>query len=312
MPVEIRVQYPDLYFASQLPALNKLTNKEYDLFPPQFPRYFNVQSSSRSIEQDTGVGDIGLLVEVPENGKVQYDTLQPSFPKTYTHLDYNRGYALSHQLQRDDKFGLADAHAKGLGRSGRITPEILAASHFLNGFSGSFNGPDGKPLFATDHPKESGGTQSNRPASGVDLSIFALEQGIIAMRGLTSDKGKLLMLPPDELIVPPSLMFRASEILRGTMRSDTANNTINAFRNISDMGSFQNFSVWDYVASAPRAWYLKAKTSLTGLKYYWRERPALLTHFEFESRAAKSALWMACSSGWSFWQGTYGSPGGGS
>lgn len=310
MPVQIRVEFPDLYFGSQMPALNKLTNKQYDKFPTQYTRYFNVESSSRSIEQSTGVGDIGLLVQVAENGKVQYDTLQPSFPKTYSHLDFNRGYALSHQLQRDDKFGLADAHAKGLGRSGAITPEILAASHFLNGFSASYPGPDGVALFSTAHPKESGGTQSNRPASGVDLSIFALEQAIIAMRGLTSDKGKLLMLPPNELVVPAALMFRAKEILGGTMRSDTANNTINAFRDISDMGSFQKFSVWDYVNASPRAWYLSAEKSQTGLMYYWREKPMLLTHFEFESRAAKSAMWMACSSGWSFWQGLYGSPGG--
>src|SRR6476660_4939728 len=112
MPVEIRTQFPDLYFDTQLPALNKLTNKEYDLFPTQYTNYFNVSNSTRSIEQDTGVGDIGLLVQVDENGKVQYDQLQPSFKKTYTHLDYNRGYSLSHQLQRDDQFGLAAAHAK--------------------------------------------------------------------------------------------------------------------------------------------------------------------------------------------------------
>lgn len=315
MPVEVRVQHPDLYFSTQLPALNKLTDKHFDMFPSQFDKIFNVKTSTRSIEQATSVGDLGLLTEVEENLGVQYDQVSPGFPKTYTHLDYNRGYALSHNLLRDDKFALAAQHAKALGRSGKITPETLAASVFLNGFTaGAFAGPDGVALFSTAHPMESGGTQSNRPTSGVDLSIGALQNALIAMRGLRSDKGKLLMLPPDCLIIPPHLEFTAIEILGSPQKSGTANNDINAFRHLDPGygGPFLKWKVWDYVGSAPRAWYVSANKEQTGLSWWWRERPVLLTHMEFETRAAKTAMWMAASFGFDYWQGTYGSPGGGS
>lgn len=311
--MNIRVEYADQYLATALPALKALTNKEFQMFPTQYTDFFNVKDSTGSIEQDTGVGQFGLFVSRTEGQNTVYDQLAASFPKTYVHLTYSLGYELSHELVADDKFGLATANASALGRSARITPEILAASHFNNGFITSgvgFNaGPDGVALFSTAHPKEAGGTQANRPVAGVDLSVSSLEAGLTAMRQLTDDRGKLLILPPQKLIVPPALEFRAAEILAGTMRSDTANNTINAFRQRSDMGSFKEWKVWDYLTNA-RAWFLQAATSQIGLRFLWRERFNQISKMEFENRSAKTAGWMRNSSGWSWWQGNYGSPGG--
>lgn len=306
--MDIRTQFADLYLEDQLPALEALTNKEFKMFPSQYTEVFRVMDSSRSIEQDTGVGQFGLFEQTIETGGVDYDSLNPSFPKTYVHLTFSKGYELSHELVADDKFGLADANARALGRSARITPEVLAASHFNSGFSGSFLGPDGVALFSTAHPKESGGTQANRPTAGVDLNVQSLEVALTTMRQLTDDRGKLLQLPPQKLIVPPQLEFRAAEILGGTMRSDTANNTINAFRQRSDFSSFNQWMVWDYLTAA-RAWFVTADKSQLGLKFWWRERFNTLSKMEFETRSAKTAGWMRFVSGWSWWQGNYGSPG---
>lgn len=318
MTIELRAQYADQFLASALPALRALTNKDFKAFPAQYKRFFRMMESTQSIEQDTGVGQFGLFQQRPEAANAIYDSLAPSFPKTYVHLTYNLGYVLSHELVADDKFGLATANASALGRSAAITPEIFAASVFLNGFNSSFPGPDGVQLFSTAHPKESGGTQSNVASPGVDLSVPAIEAGLTAMRGLTDDRGKLMYLPPQKLIVPPALEFRAAEFLGGDMRADTANHTINAFRQRAGMGSFREWEAWDYLGpnSSPggfsRAWYLQSQTSYIGLKFFWREVFNQISKLEFENRSAKTAGWMRFSFGWSFWQGNYGSPGGGS
>lgn len=310
--IAIRTDFPDEYLASMLPALKALSKRELKAFPEQYSEYFQVKESTQSIEQMTSVGQFGLFVPRQETQNTVYENLAPSFPKTFTHLSYTLGYELSHELVADDKFGLAAANASALGRSGRITPEIFAASIFNNGFDSNFNGPDGVPLFSTAHPNEGENTtQANRPSVGVDLNIPALEAGLTTMRQLTDNQGKLWLLPPEKLIVPPQLEFRAAEFLGGVMRSDTAKHTVNAFRQRSDMAAFTKWRVWDYLSN-PRAWFLQASVSATGLIFWWRERYNEISKLEFENRSVKNAAWMRFVVGFAWWQGVYGSPGGGS
>jgi phage major head subunit gpT-like protein len=314
--MDIRTQYSDLYLTKALPALRRLTNKEFQAYPEQYPKFFNVLSSTQSIEQDTGVGQFGLMVQRQESESTIYDSLVQSFSKTYIHLTFTLGYELAHELIADDKFGLAMANAQALGRTGKITPEVLMAGVFLNAYTSTpaapySNGPDGQPLFSASHLKERGGTQSNIANPGVDLNIPAIEAGLTVMRQTTDDAGKLMVVVPDRIVVGPSLEFRVAEFLGGTQRSDTADHTLNAFRMRSGMSSFKNWDVWDYF-TFNRAWFLLASKSQTGLKAYWREKFNQISKLEFENRSAKTAAWMRLSFGYSYWQGTYGSPGAGS
>jgi phage major head subunit gpT-like protein len=307
--MQIRTQFPDSQLETQLPALRAVTFTRFNKYPDQFSKVFNVQDSDRAIEQFSGISGFGLFGQVTEGGRITYDTEAQGFDKTFKHTDWALGYRVSHQLQRDDKFRLVANMAKELGRSARITVEVDAASDFNNGFSGSYNGPDGVPLFSASHPRvKAGSTQSNLASPAVDLDVSTLEAALTAFRGFTDDAGKLVMVEPTRLIVPPALEFVAAEILSGKMRSDTANNTINAFTYRDGISNFTKFFTWNYLTD-PDAWFVAADPDDLALMFFHREKFDTYNDYDFDTRALKTAGWMAFSHGWYDWMGLYGSAG---
>lgn len=306
--MDLRTQYTDLYLADALPALRKLTKDRFNLYPDQYPNVFNVMDSDRGIEQDTSVTGFGTFGRTPEGQPVDYDSIAQGYAKTWQHEDFSKGFRVSHQMVRDDKWNLVKGMATALGRAARVSIETEAASDYNNGFSSSFLGPDAVALFSTAHPNVGGGTQSNRPTTAVDFDIPALEAALTAFRKITDDRGLLTMVPPQKLIGPPDLEWRMAEVLSGTQRSDTANNTINAFRQRSEYASFTQWTVYDYLTDAD-AWFVSGPTSDLKLILWWREKFHILNDMDFDTRSMKSAGWFALSHGWSDWRGLYGSPG---
>lgn len=305
----IRTQYPDLFLASMLPALDELIFNKFDRYPPQYTKMFRVMTSDRSIEQTSEVAGLGTFVEIPEGGNVRYDASVPGFSKTYTHLQYGLGFKMSRIMIDDDKWALINKLSSELGRSAKETIELAAAAQYNNGFSSSFLGPDGKALFATDHPLvKSGGTQSNRLAVDADLDIPSLELALTDFRRMKDPSGKKIRVKPELLTVAPEGEFLASEILSGTMRSDTANNTVNAFKNRQGYGPFSEYFVWDYLTD-PDAWFIRCALEDTEQRFYWREKPGTTHDVDFDSRSVKTAMWYRMSLGWSSFYGVYGSPG---
>lgn len=72
-------------------------------------------------------------------------------------------------------------------------------------------GYDGKALFATDHPTVPGETAGNVTDDG--LSQVALAQAMSAMMAVLDDSGTPLGVTPDTLLVGPSLMWDAIELI---------------------------------------------------------------------------------------------------
>lgn len=305
----VRTQYPDLFLASMLPALDELILNRYDRFSPQYTRIFRVMDSSKSIEQTSEVAGLGTFTSVPEGGNVRYDESVPGFSKTYTHMQYGLGFKMSRIMIDDDKWNLINKLSSELGRSAKETVELAAAATFNNGFSTSYLGPDGKPFFAVDHPLvKSGGTQTNRLAVDADLDIPSLELALTDFRRMKDASGKKIRVKPELLVVAPESQFIPAEILTATKRSDTANNTPNAFKVDSGMGIFDDFMVWDYLTD-PDAWFVRCAKEDTELRFYWREKPTTTHDVDFDSRSVKTAMWYRMSLGWSSFYGWYGCPG---
>lgn len=303
----IRAQYPDLVLADMLPALDSLIFKRFNRFEREYSKIFNVQSSVRWGEQTTTMSGLGLLQTVAENADVDLDEPVQGFDKTYLHTQYALGFGVSKVMADDDKFSLIRKQAQDLGSSADETLEIVSAAVFNNGFNAAFPGPDGVSLFSTAHPQpKAGGTQSNRAAAS-QLSVTTLMDSLTSFRSQTDYSGRKLRIPADRLIVPGALEFSAAEILGGSMRSDTANRTINALRRRDGMPSFDRSIVWDYLTDAA-AWFIAGPQEDLELRFYWRERPNLIHDFVFRSRTMLSAIWMRFSVGFSDYIGLYGVP----
>jgi phage major head subunit gpT-like protein len=288
-----------------LPLLERLTDMQYDLWETQYQNIFDVSDGTGTGQQDFAVGDFPMFrLNDSELGNVSLAEQGKWFPKTYIYSEYNLGYVVSHNTIADDKWNLAGQRAKAFGRSAKVTPEVIAISVFNNGFTAAFTGPDGKVLFATDHPNPgpAGGTQSNRPTSGTDLSHASLEAGVIATNSVTNDQGFPINIPMKNLLVPGALEFRAKEITSGPWRSDTANRVQYV------LPSSIEPQVNRYLTAA-RAWFLTADNRMTGLRFIWRERFNRKQWMTDSNRSYNVGGWMRLATGWSFWFGTYGNPG---
>jgi phage major head subunit gpT-like protein len=305
----IRTQYPDLFLSTMLPALDELIFNKFDRFPPQYTNVFRVMDSGRSIEQTSEIAGLGLFNSLGEGEPMRYDESVAGFNKTYTHSQWGLGFKMTRVMVDDDRFGVISKLASELGRSAKETIELDVAAEFNNGFTTT--GPDGQALFSASHPLvKSGGTQSNLLTTPADLDIPALELMITQFRRMKDPSGKKIRVKPRRLIVPPELMFVAAEILGGTMRSDTANNTVNAFKQSlgAGFGEFTDFFVYDYLTD-PDAWFVSAAQEDTELRFYWRERPNTVHDVDFDSRSVKTAMWYRMSHGWSSFYGVAGTAG---
>lgn len=307
--MHIRTQYPDLFLTTMLPALDDIIFNRFDRLAPQYSEIFRVMNSSRSIEQTSEIAGLGTFNQVDEGQNVRFDESVPGFSKTYTHNQFGLGFKITRVMVDDDRFAIIDKLASDLGRSAKETVELAVAANFNNGFSASFAGPDGKALFATDHPLvKTGGTQTNTLSTALDLDIPSLELALTDFRRMVDPSGKRIRVRPEKLIVPPELEFAATEILSGSMRSDTNNNTVNAFKNRVGAPSFSKVMVWDYLTD-PDAWFISAPQEDTELRFYWREKFNTVHDVHFESRSIMTAGWFRCSHGFSSFYGIYGSPG---
>ncbi len=305
----IRTQFPDVFLATMLPALDELTMGRYNKLPSRFTKVFRMLTSTRSIEQTTEMAGLGLLDAIPEGGNVRYDVGIAAFNKTYVHNQFGLGFQISRIMVDDDKYGIIKL-ATDLGKSAYESKELDAVGVFNNGFTaGAYAGPDGKALFATDHPLvKSGGTQTNTLAVAADLDISSIELALTDFRLMKDHTGKRIRVEPKKLVIPATLEFAASEMMKGDWRADTANHTINAFKNRVGMSSFEEIFLWEFL-SDPDAWFIAADPADTELRFYTREEFNVKHETHFDSRSIKTAGFQRYSFGFNAPWGLYGSPG---
>jgi len=302
----IRTLFPDLYLQSMLPAIDEVVMTKYSEFPDEYASVFRNETSSRSIEQTTEITGFGQFAVIPEGDNTRFDEALPAFNKTYTHGQYGLGFKVTKVAMDDDKFGVVRKLSTELGRSAKETREVVSAAVFNNGFT-SATGPDGKSLFATDHPLIGGGTQTNRLSYATDPDVTSLQLVLTDMRQTLDHRGKHIRIPPKQAIFPPALEFIGAELLGGPDRADTANRTINAFRRRSGMPSFDSWMVWDYLTD-PHAWFVQGNVQDTELRSYTREAFNTVHDIDFDSRSVKTAGWMRFSVGYNGFYGVYGVP----
>ncbi len=305
-----RTQFPDTFLEDQLPALRVVTMGEYERYKDEYREVFNVEDSDRAIEQFTEITGFATMAEIAESEPVTYDDPLQAFDKTYVHRKFGRGYKVSQEMIDDDKFRIVKNLARELGISAKETVEIEAALVFDRAFNSSFLGPDGVSLCSTAHPRVGGGVQSNRPSTNRDLNIPAIEVALTQFSTWTDHRGKKIRCRPKKLVAGPALEWTMAEILAGPMRSDTANNTVNAFRHRAKESPFTDYMVYHYL-NDPDAWFIIGDTSHPryGLTLFWRKKFDTMSDRDFDTDSVKTAGRMRFSVGWHSWMGFYGSPG---
>jgi len=289
-----------------LPGLNALFGMEYQRYPEEHKAIFETETSERSFEEETKLSGFGTAPVKGEGAAIAYDNAQEAWTARYNHETIALGFSITEEAIEDNLYdSLSARYTKALARSMANTKQVKAANILNNGFSSSYPGGDGQPLFSTAHPLVSGGTNSNEPSTASDLNETSLEAAIIQIAAWTDERGLLIAAKPRKLVVPPALMFVSTRLLETELRTATADNDINALRS---MGAIpQGYTVNHYLTDSD-AWFICTDVP-NGLKHFVRSPLSNSMDGDFDTGNVRYKARERYSFGWSDPLGMWGSEG---
>ena len=257
------------------PGLNALFGMEYARYENEHAEIFETESSDRAFEEEVLIVGFGNARDKSEGQSVGYDSASEGFTARYTHETVALAFALTEEAVEDNLYDrLGARYTKALARSMAHTKQVKAANVLNNAFNSSFTGGDGVELVSNAHPLAGGGTFSNRPSSYSDLNETSLEDALINISTFVDDRNMILALQGVKLIVPPQLQFVADRLLETPGRVGTADNDINAIRNMGMLP--QGYAVNHFLTDTD-AWFVKTDCP-DGFKHF--ERSPVSTSME--------------------------------
>ena len=289
-----------------VPGLHALFGLEYDRYAAEYEEIFDTESSERAFEEEVMLSGFGEAPVKTEGTAVSYDTAQEAFTARYTHETIALAFSLTEEAIEDTLYDtLSSRYTRALARSMMQTKNIKGANVLNNAFSSSFVGGDGKELCATDHPTVGNEDQRNELSTAADLNETSLEQALIDIGAFEDERGLKINAQARKLIIPSALQFVADRLLDSPGRTGTADNDINAVRN---MGMVPEGYTVNHFLTDTDAFFLKTDVP-NGLKHF--ERTAVSTNMEgdFETGNVRYKARERYSFGFSDWRGIFGSPG---
>lgn len=293
-------------FAKALfPGVNAWYGKTYDEYPQEWDKLVDSETTTRAFEEDVGVSGFGLAVVKPEGSPISYDSEKQAFITRYQPVVYALGFIINREMVDDDLYDVVGKNkAQSLAFSMRQTKEIVVANVYNRAFNASFTGGDGVSMVNASHVNLAGGTWSNQIATAADLSEAALEQACIDISSFTNDRGLLIGVRPQSLIISRFMPFEARRILGTEGRYGTDNNDLNA---IKDMGMIPKVVVNHYLTDAD-AWFIRTNVN-NGLKLFQRDGMDFGVDNDWDTENAKYKARERYSVGWTDPRAIYGSQG---
>ena len=287
------------------PGLNALFGLEYKNYENQHTQIYSIESSDRAFEEEVMESGFGEAPVKTEGAGVAYDQAQEVYTARYTHETIALAFSLTEEAVEDNLYDrLSARYTKALARSMAQTKQIKAAAVLNGAFTTSIGG-DGVALCSTAHPTLGGPNLSNTLATPADLSETALEQALIDIQAFTDERGLKIAVQGLKLIIPKELQFTADRILKSTLRVGTADNDLNAIKNMGMVP--QGYTINNFLTD-PEAYFIKTDAP-NGMKMF--ERVSMKTGFEgdFDTGNVRYKARERYSFGFSDPRGIFGSPG---
>ena len=286
-----------------LPGLNALFGMEYAKYGEEHKEIYDTETSDRSFEEEVKLSGFAAAPVKAEGAAIAYDNAQEAFTARYNHETIAMGFSITEEAMEDNLYeSLSARYTKALARAMAFTKQVKSASILNNGFNGAFPGGDGVSLFGVNaggarvgHPLVGGGVNFNSPAVAVDLNETALENAIIQIAAWTDERGLLIAAKPVKMIVPPSLQFVAERLMKTQLRVATADNDINALKNMGAIA--QGYTINNFLTDT-NAWFLKTDVP-NGMKHFERVKLATGSDNDFDTGNTRFKARERYSFGWS-------------
>jgi hypothetical protein len=237
------------------PGLNALFGLEYARYDAEHAEIFDTESSERAFEEEVMLSGFGSAPVKSEGSAVSFDDAQEAYTARYTMETIALAFSITEEAIEDNLYDrLASRYTKALARSMANTKQVKAAAVLNSAFDSTVTGGDGKELCATDHPLAGGSTLRNELSTAADLNETSLENSLIDIAAFVDERGLKVSVRGLKLIVPPALQFVADRLLESTLRPGTADNDVNATRN---MGMLPQGYVVNHYLTDTDAFFIK-------------------------------------------------------
>jgi hypothetical protein len=248
------------------PGLNALFGLEYRQYADETKEIFDTESSDRAFEEEVMLSGFGNAAVKPEGQGIQFDDAQETFTARYTNETIALAFAITEEAIEDNLYDrLASRYTKALARSMASTKNIKGAAVLNNAFTAAFAGGDGVSLINVAHPTLAG-TFANRLATNADLNETSLEQSLIDIAAFTDERGLKVAARGMKLVIPSNLQFTADRLMNTQGRVGTADNDINAMKNMGMIP--EGYTVNHYLTDTD-AFFIKTDVP-NGLKHFSR------------------------------------------
>jgi hypothetical protein len=286
------------------PGLNALFGMEYARYDNEAAEIFEQESSDRAFEEEVMLVGFGQAAVKAEGAGVGFDTAQESFTARYTHETIALAFSLTEEAVEDNLYDTLSArYTKSLARSMAYTKQVKGANILNNAFSTA--GGDGVSLVNSTHPTALGGNWSNVSSTNADLNETSLEQAMIDIAGFIDERGLKVAMKARKMIIPVNTQFVADRLLNSTLRVGTADNDINAIKNMGMLPG--GYTVNHYLTDID-AWFLKTDCP-NGFKHFTRAALATGMEGDFDTGNMRYKARERYSFGWSDPRCVYGSEG---
>ena len=287
------------------PGLNALFGLEYNRYDNEAAAIFTTETSDRAFEEEVMLSGFAGAAAKTEGAMVTYDNATEVYTSRYTNETVALAFAITEEAIEDNLYDrLAARYTRALARSMAHTKQVKGAT-ILNNMFTSGTGGDGVVLGSAAHPLASGGTFSNILATAADLSETSLEQALINIAGFVDERGLKIALQGLRMIIPKEVQFTADRILKSPLRPGTADNDINAVRNLGMVP--QGYFVNHYLADTD-AWFIITDAP-NGLKHFVRAPIKTAIEGDFDTGNVRYKARTRYVFGASDWRGIYGSAG---
>lgn len=288
------------------PGVFSMFGMTYENHKEEWRDLVDFQISDKNYEELVQNNGFGLAAVKEQGASVGYDTTSQGGTARATHIVYGLGYIVTREEIEDNLYEkLSMGRAKALKISMVETKENVVANFLNRGFDTNYpGGADNTALFSTSHSTSSG-NQSNKLATDADFSEAALEDMIIQIMGATNDRGLKIKLMPQTLHIPRQLAMEAVRVLKSAQQNDTANNAINALREMNVLPG--GVKVNHYFTDAD-AWFVKTNVT-DGLTLFQRRPLEFTKDNDFGTENALAKATERYSVQWGDFRSYYGSQG---
>jgi len=215
-----------------LPGLFAVSVDAYDLFNDTikvWDQICHVKTSKKQYEEKAYRSSVEALQLKPEGAGISYGSIIGGPRKRWVHKTNALGTRITEEGIEDNLYEDFGDFFKDLGRSAAEYPELIVSRMFNNSTATTFHTEmDGATAIAsTTHARLDGTAYSNR-ATSADLTYLTFWTNVILLENQFDHKGKRVRMKLKNLIHPPQLTRKATEIMLSPDRPDTGARSVSA------------------------------------------------------------------------------------